>query len=109
MIFSSSIRRKNILEMSKSYNAYGHAGCKNAVWKTATIIKGYNPETHRKDAAGNIVYFNSYGKDTKMGWNIDHIKPQTNGGSNALRNLQVLQTSYNKSYGSSQNKPNRHK
>jgi hypothetical protein len=95
--------------MSKSYNAYGHAGCKDAVWEKASKMRGYNPDTHRKDAAGNIVYYNHYGKDTKMGWNIDHIKAVANGGSGALKNLQVLQSSYNKSCGASTKKANRHK
>jgi 5-methylcytosine-specific restriction endonuclease McrA len=94
--------------MSSSRNAYHHAGCKDAVWNKASTVRGYNPDTHRKDPAGNIIYYGSHGKDSQMGWNIDHIKPQAKGGSDALRNLQALQSTANKSYGAKTGKPNRH-
>ena len=37
-------------------------------------VKKYK-ELYRKDAYNNEIYKPSYGKDTKMGWNVDHIKP----------------------------------
>ena len=41
----------------------------------------------------------SYGKDSPMVWNVDHIKPKSRGGSNSIRNLQALQSKVNKSNG----------
>jgi 5-methylcytosine-specific restriction endonuclease McrA len=90
-------------------NSYGGANCKNAVWEKGEEIKGKNPDMYRRDADGHTIYKSSYGKDTKMGWNIDHIKPQSKGGSHGLRNLQPMQSSANKSYGNKTTKPSRHK
>lgn len=72
----------------------------NYVWGKASIAKGYNPDCYRKDKCGNIIFYGSYGKDTTMGWNVDHSKPLVSGGTYHLNNLQVLQSSQNKSKGS---------
>lgn len=88
--------------MSKSYRS---KNCKQAVWKKGKTIRGKDKNKYCKDAEGNTLYYSSYGKDTKMGWNIDHIKPKSKGGSNNIRNLQPLQTHANKSWGNHKNKP----
>ena len=69
---------------------------------------GKDSDYYRRDPYGNQLYRNSYGKDTPQGWNIDHIKPQSVGGSDNLRNLQALQSNKNKSLGASQKKKSRH-
>ena len=71
---------------------YGNKGCKDAVWSKATTIKNKNPDSHRIDPAGNKIHYNSYGKSSPQGWQIDHINPQSRGGSDHLRNLQPLQS-----------------
>jgi len=76
---------------------------KDEVWNKASVITHANPDLYRKDKCGNVIYYHSYGKDTKMGWNIDHSKPQHHGGTNHLNNLQALQTAQNKSKGSQMN------
>lgn len=66
------------------------------VWEKGKPIKGKNPDTHRKDVLGNEIYKPSYGKNSKKGWEIDHKKPKSKGGSESLRNKQPLQSQENK-------------
>ena len=82
-----------------SRKAYGHVGAKDHVWEKASTVRGYDPDTHRRDTMGNIIYYGSYGKPTEKGWHIDHIKPSSKGGSNNPRNLQALQAHANMSKG----------
>ena len=89
-------------------NRYRGTGCNEAVWSKAKPVKGKDPNKYRQDPCGNLLYHGSSGKDTPMGWSIDHIKPQSHGGSHGLRNLQAMQSSANKSYQDSTDKPNRH-
>lgn len=77
---------------------YGQTGIVKKVWNKMPNVKGKD-ENYKRDPYGNVLYKHSYGKDTKMGWNIDHIKPKSKGGSDCLVNLQALQTSKNKSLG----------
>ena len=87
---------------------YNSSNVVEKVWNLAKPIKGDDSDKHRKDPYGNVICKQSYGKDTKMGWNIDHIKPQSKGGSDNIRNLQALQTHTNKSKGNSLVKKSRH-
>lgn len=72
---------------------------KQEVWDKAQTIKGKNPNLYRKDINGDTIYKLSYGKHSPMGWEIDHSKPQSKGGTNHLNNLQVLKTSSNRKKG----------
>ena len=81
---------------------------KDTVWNKARKIRGKNPSKYRRDPYGNEMYYNSYGKDSAMGWEIDHIKPKAKGGSNATRNLQALNTEVNREKGDSLKKRSRH-
>ena len=78
------------------------------VWDKAEKYKTLDPNMYRKDADGNKMYRDSYGKSSPMGWEIDHNKPQSKGGSNNIRNLQAMNTSANRSYQDSKDKPSRH-
>jgi 5-methylcytosine-specific restriction endonuclease McrA len=66
------------------------------VWETAQTIRGKDPDQYRRDAAGNVIRRASYGKDSEMGWEVDHKKPVNRDGSDNLRNLQPLQTDENR-------------
>lgn len=81
---------------------------KDAVWDKAKKISGKDPSTHRQDPYGNTLYYGSHGKSSEMGWDVDHIKPQSQGGSDSVRNLQALQSSVNRSKGDSLVKKSRH-
>ena len=69
---------------------------KDSVWGKGKKIKGKNPDLYRKDKLGNTMYYPSYGKASKMGWEIDHSKPQSKGGTDHLNNLQPLNTRANR-------------
>ncbi len=87
---------------------YGDATCKDKVWELAKPIRGQDPDHFRQDPYGNRICYNSYGKNTSMSWDIDHITPQNRGGSDNIRNLQALQSSTNRSKQDSLVKKSRH-
>lgn len=69
---------------------------KEMAWENAHKVRGKNPEVYRKDDYGNLMYWSSYGKQTEMGWEIDHIHPKSKGGTDSQRNLQALQWEENR-------------
>ena len=77
-------------------------------WDNAKKIRGKEPDKYRQDPYGNAMYNPSYGKSSEMGWEVDHIKPQSKDGSDATRNLQALNTSVNRSKGDDERKKSRH-
>ena len=66
-----------------------------AVWSNAAIIDDKDPAEYRRDIFGNEICRESLGKQSIMGWEIDHIKPVAKGGTDDLSNLQVLQSKAN--------------
>ena len=81
---------------------------KDKVWNLAKKVRGKDPSKVRQDPYGNEIRYSQYGKDTKSGWEIDHIKPSARGGSDATRNLQALKTKINREKGDSLVKKSRH-
>ena len=62
------------------------------VWEKATVVSGNDPKHWRKDECGAWITRNQYGnRDNKYGWEIDHIKPESQGGGEELSNLRPLQ------------------
>ncbi len=66
------------------------------VWEKGEKIPGKDPNLYRQDAAGNVIYRDSYGKNSDKGWEVDHKRPVDKGGTDNLKNLQPLQTEENR-------------
>jgi len=106
-----SSKRKTTRKSTKSTRkrtTYGSSKAKNSVWNKAKTIGGKNPKVYRKDPYGKTMCYSSYGKCTPMGWQIDHIKPQSKGGSHDIRNLQAMTSRLNNKKSNSLVKRSRH-
>lgn len=62
----------------------------NAVWQKATMVAGYDPQIWRKDFANAWIRRDHYGVESKYGWEVDHLRPSSHGGSDELSNLAAL-------------------
>lgn len=69
------------------------------VWEKAKPIRGEDPDAWRRDSYGNKIRRESYGTLGQYGWELDHKKPRSNGGSNDLSNLQPLHWKKNRDLG----------
>jgi len=77
-------------------------------WDNAKKVRSKDPNLYRQDPYGNIMYKPYFGKNSLMGWEVDHIKPKSRGGSDSTRNLQALNTKVNKNKGDTLVKKSRH-
>jgi 5-methylcytosine-specific restriction endonuclease McrA len=85
---------------SRKQTTYNSPDCYKRVWNLAKPVKGKDPDKVRQDPYGNKI---QYGKG-----DIDHIKPKSRGGSDNIRNLQLLSASVNRSKGNALVKASRH-
>lgn len=69
------------------------------LWKLLRIIKGLNPSLWRIDRMNNLIFYGDYGLQTTFGWNVDHKRPFSKGGSDELWNLQCLHSKSNSQKG----------
>jgi 5-methylcytosine-specific restriction endonuclease McrA len=73
------------------YMGYTHQQLSD-VWAKGTVDPNNDPQKYRKDQCGAWIAWSAYGnRDSEYGWEVDHIKPESNGGTDELTNLRPLQ------------------
>jgi len=71
-----------------------------AVWNRGVMVSGYDPAVWRQDKCGAWIRRDHYGNtDSQHGWEIDHIRPVSDGGGDELANLQPLHWRNNRGKG----------
>ena len=60
------------------------------VWNKATEVSGYDSNKWRKDACKAWIRKDLHGMETTYGWEVDHIYPESKGGSDDLSNLDII-------------------
>ena len=81
---------------------------KELVWEKAKPMRSKPPGQYRLDPYGHTIRRDSYGQKSATGWEIDHIKPKSKGGSDDIRNLQAMQWEANREKADSMVKKSRH-
>ena len=70
---------------------------KLSVWEKGKVADGYNGNFYRRDAFGAWMQYSAHGETlSHFGWEIAHINPIENGGTDDLSNLQPLQWQNNR-------------
>lgn len=68
------------------------------VWEKGAVASGNDPQVWRKDQCEAWMGRAQYGnRNSQYGWEIDHIKPVSEGGGDELSNLRPLQWENNAS------------
>ena len=62
----------------------------NSVWEKATKVANNDPNIWRKDFAGAWIRRDHYGKELAYGWEIDHMQPLSQGGTDDIGNLMPM-------------------
>lgn len=58
-----------------------------ATWERASKVRGENPDVWRRDEVSKKIRKASYGTVGEFGWEVDHRKPVSKGGSDDARNF----------------------
>ena len=78
------------------------------VWSEAESAATLSSATYKKDPYRNMIERNRYGENASAGWAIDHIIPESYGGSDHISNLQAMNFQKNQELGDRLNKKTRY-
>ncbi|QOI98535.1 MAG: HNH endonuclease [Flammeovirgaceae bacterium] len=67
------------------------------VWNKGTTVENYDSVKYRKDVCGAWMQRDKYGKEETLGWEIDHVYPESKGGDETLINLRPMHWENNRS------------
>jgi 5-methylcytosine-specific restriction endonuclease McrA len=68
-----------------------------AVWHH--VVGGLGDSRYKKDFCGATISRDEYGLESEYGWEIDHIVPVSEGGTDRMTNLQALHWENNRTKG----------
>lgn len=68
-----------------------------AVWEKAIPVENYDKSKYRKDVCGAWIAWESYGKESDLGWEVDHALPVAKGGTDHSDNLRAMNWQNNRS------------
>ena len=68
-------------------------------WRRALPIPGKDPDLYRTDQNGNEIFWHSYGKYSRLGWQVHHVDPLALGGADVPGNRVPLKSEVNASLG----------
>ena len=60
------------------------------IWDKGGVIDDLDPARWRSDYLGNVIYFFDYLKKTPAGWEVTHIMPVSEGGTDEIENLRPI-------------------
>ncbi len=72
------------------------------IWDKAVLVDGFDSNMIRKDCCGALILKSEFGnRNSKFGWEIDHVYPLSKGGDDNFLNLRPMQWENNVAKGDS--------
>ena len=83
--------KKEVFQQAVLRIAEAKEARKKAVWLKGHPIAGRDRDKWRRDDFGNVIQYSQYGnRDSRFGWEFDHIRAVADGGTDDISNLRPL-------------------